>query len=64
MPENWRQPEIRIVIYDKSQESTAKHLSDGDGGGGRRHVWSYMHNTDQGAQFGNVLAQLKNILLV
>jgi len=33
MPENWRQPEIRIVIYDKSQESTAKHLSDGDGGG-------------------------------
>ena len=29
MSENWRQPEICIVIYDKSQESTAKHLRGG-----------------------------------
>jgi len=27
MPENWRQSEISIVINDKSQDSTAKHLS-------------------------------------
>ena len=27
MSENWQQSEIRIVIYDKSQDSTAKHLS-------------------------------------
>ena len=27
MPENWRQSEICIVINDKSQDSTAKHLS-------------------------------------
>jgi len=27
MSENWRQSEIRIVINDKSQDSTAKHLS-------------------------------------
>ena len=27
MPENWQQSEICIVINDKSQDSTAKHLS-------------------------------------
>ena len=27
MSENWRQSEICIVINDKSQDSTAKHLS-------------------------------------
>jgi len=27
MSENWRQSEISIVINDKSQDSTAKHLS-------------------------------------
>ena len=27
MSENWQQSEIRIVINDKSQDSTAKHLS-------------------------------------
>jgi len=27
MSENWQQPEICIVINDKSQYSTAKHLS-------------------------------------
>jgi len=27
MSENWRQSEICIVIVDKSQDSTAKHLS-------------------------------------
>ena len=27
MSENWQQSEICIVIYDKSQDSTAKHLS-------------------------------------
>jgi len=27
MPENWRQSEICIVINDKSQDSTATHLS-------------------------------------
>ena len=27
MPENWQQSEIYIVINDKSQDSTAKHLS-------------------------------------
>ena len=26
MSENWQQSEICIVIYDKSQDSTAKHL--------------------------------------
>ena len=26
MPENWQQSEICVVIKDKSQESTAKHL--------------------------------------
>ena len=28
MSENWQQSEICIVINDKSQDSTAKHLSD------------------------------------
>ena len=27
MSENWQQSEICIVIYDKSQDSTVKHLS-------------------------------------
>ena len=27
MSENWRQSETRIVINDKSHDSTAKHLS-------------------------------------
>ena len=27
MSENWQQSEICIVIYDKSRDSTAKHLS-------------------------------------
>ena len=27
MPENWQQSEICIAINDKSQDSTAKHLS-------------------------------------
>jgi len=27
MPENWQQSEICTVINDKSQDSTAKHLS-------------------------------------
>jgi len=29
MSENWRQPEICIVMNDKSQRRTAKHLSCG-----------------------------------
>jgi len=30
MSENWRQSEICIVLNDKSQDSTAKHLSCGE----------------------------------
>jgi len=60
MSENWRQSEICIVINDKSQDSTAKHLSDD----GLHHYKLVIHCAGERIfKIGEHLAKLQGLIM-
>jgi len=60
MSENWRQSEICIVINDKSQDSTAKHLSDD----GLHHYKFVIHCAGERIfKIGEHLAKLQGLIM-